>query len=131
MPFPENFLDLFDTNNKVFLYLATVSEKGIPQLTPVWFDNDGEHILINTSVGRAKDRNMKERPDSIAMVIQDPNDPYRYLGIHGKVISYTTDGADEHMNQLSIRYYGKPWTFKEGQKRIIFKIQPTRFDEHA
>lgn len=131
MPFPEKFPDLFDTNNKVFLYLATVNEKGIPQLTPVWFDNDGEHILINTNEGRLKDRNMKERPDSIAMVIQDPNDPYRYLGMRGKVISYTREGADEHIDMLSRRYYGRPWTYREGQKRIIFKIQPTRFDEHA
>ncbi|MDP1548163.1 MAG: pyridoxamine 5'-phosphate oxidase family protein [Anaerolineales bacterium] len=130
MPFPEKFLDLFKPETKAFLYLATVSSKGNPQVTPVWFDHDDEYILINTSEGRLKDRNMKKRPN-IAMVVQDPNDPYRYLGIRGKVVSYTTEGADEHMNTLSLRYYGEPWVFKAGQQRIIFKIQPTRFDEHA
>jgi PPOX class probable F420-dependent enzyme len=129
MSFPEKFLDLLDPKTKAFLYLATVNAKGIPQVTPVWFDTDGEHILINTNEGRAKDRNMKARPD-IAMTIQDPNDPYRYLGMRGKVVSYTTEGADEHINKLSLRYYGTPWTYREGQKRIIFKIQPTSFDEH-
>lgn len=129
MSFPEKFLDLLDPKTKAFLYLATVNAKGIPQVTPVWFDTDGEHILINTNEGRAKDRNMKARPD-IAMAIQDPNDPYRYLGMRGKVISHTTEGADEHINELSLRYYGRPWTYREGQKRIIFKIQPTSFDEH-
>jgi PPOX class probable F420-dependent enzyme len=129
MPFPEKFLDLFDKNKKVFLYLATVNAKGMPQVTPVWFDNDGEHILINTNEGRIKDRNMKERPD-IAMVVQDPRDPYRYLGMRGAVISHTTEGADEHIDMLSRRYYGRPWKYRKGQKRIIFKIQPTHFDEH-
>ncbi|HAX68647.1 MAG TPA: PPOX class F420-dependent oxidoreductase [Anaerolineales bacterium] len=129
MSFPEKFLDLLDPKTKAFLYLATVNAKGIPQVTPVWFDTDGEHILINTNEGRAKDRNMKARPD-IAMTIQDPNDPYRYLGMRGKVVSHTTEGADEHINKLSLRYYGTPWTYREGQKRIIFKIQPTSFDEH-
>lgn len=129
MSFPEKFLDLLDPKTKAFLYLATVNAKGIPQVTPVWFDTDGEHILINTNEGRAKDRNMKARPD-IAMAIQDPNDPYRYLGMRGKVVSHTTEGADEHINKLSLRYYGTPWTYREGQKRIIFKIQPTSFDEH-
>lgn len=129
MSFPEKFLDLLDPKTKAFLYLATVNTKGIPQVTPVWFDTDGEHILINTNEGRAKDRNMKARPD-IAMAIQDPNDPYRYLGMRGKVVSHTTEGADEHINELSLRYYGTPWTYREGQKRIIFKIQPTSFDEH-
>jgi PPOX class probable F420-dependent enzyme len=129
MPFPEKFLDLFDKDKKVFLYLATVNAKGVPQVTPVWFDTDGDHILVNTNEGRLKDRNMKERPD-VAMTIQDPDDPYRYLGMQGRVVSHTTEGADEHINKLSLRYYGRPWTYREGQKRIIYKIQLTHFDEH-
>lgn len=129
MSFPEKYLDLFSNKENVFLYLATVGKKGTPQVTPVWFETDGEYILINTNEGRAKDRNMKERPD-VAMVVQDPKDPYRYLGMRGEVVSYTTEGADEHINKLSLRYYGKPWTYREGQKRIIYKIKPTSFDEH-
>jgi PPOX class probable F420-dependent enzyme len=129
MPFPEEFLDLIKPETKSFLFLATVNNKGIPQVTPVWFDADGEYIYINTNEGRLKDRNMKSQPD-VAMVIQDPKDPYRYLGIRGKVISHTIEGADEHIDMLSRRYYNKPWTYREGQKRIIFKIQPTHFDIH-
>lgn len=129
MPFPRDFLDLFNPDNKAFLFLATVNAKGEPQVTPVWFDHDGEHILINTNEGRIKDRNMKSQPN-VSMVIQDPNDPYRYLGVRGKVISHTTEGADEHIDMLSHRYYGKPWKYREGQKRVIFKILPTNFDQH-
>jgi len=129
MPFPQEFLDLFDPETKAFLFLATVNKKGQPQVTPVWFDHDGENILINTNEGRLKDRNMKGQPE-VAMVIQDPQNPYRYIGIRGKVISHTTDGGDEHIDMLSRRYDNKPWTYREGQKRIIFKIQPTSFDAH-
>ena len=129
MPFPEIFLDLFRPETKAFLFLATVNAKGQPQVSPVWFDTDDEHILINTNEGRLKDRNMKSQKD-VAMVIQDPQDPYRYLGIRGRVVSLTREGADEHINMLSMRYYNKPWTYREGQKRIIFKIQPVSFDEH-
>jgi len=129
MPFPEKFLDLIRPETKAFLFLATVNAKGQPQVSPVWFDTDDGHILINTNEGRLKDRNMKSQND-VAMVIQDPQDPYRYLGIRGRVVSFTRDGADEHINMLSMRYYNKPWTYREGQKRIIFKIQPVSFDEH-
>jgi PPOX class probable F420-dependent enzyme len=129
MPFPDKFIDLFQPETKAFLYLATVNSKGLPQVTPVWFDTDGEYILINTNEGRLKDRNMKKNVN-VAMAIQNPANPYRYLGMQGRVISYTTEGADEHINMLSERYYGKPWTYREGQKRIIFKIQPISFDEH-
>jgi PPOX class probable F420-dependent enzyme len=129
MPFPEKFHDLLKPETKAFLFLATVNAKGIPQVTPVWFDTEGDYILINTNEGRIKDRNMKSQPN-IAMVIQDPADPYRYLGMQGRVVSTTTEGADEHIDMLSRRYYNKPWTYREGQQRIIFKIQPTHFDTH-
>ncbi|NWG06314.1 MAG: PPOX class F420-dependent oxidoreductase [Chloroflexi bacterium] len=129
MTFPKDFLDLLNENTKALLYLATIMPDGSPQVTPVWFDIDGEHILINTNEGRVKDRNMKARPQ-VAMAIQDPNNRYRYLGIRGEVVSYTTKGADEHINKLSIRYDDKPWTHRPGQRRIIFRIKPTHFDEH-
>jgi PPOX class probable F420-dependent enzyme len=129
MNFPEDFLDLVSQDSKAFLYLATLMPDGSPQVTPVWFDSDGEHILINTAEGRIKDKNMRARP-KVAMTIQDPNDQYRYLGIRGEVVSYTAEGGDEHINKLSLKYDNKPFTLRPGQTRIIFKIKPTRFDPH-
>ena len=129
MNFPEGFLDLLDENSKALLFLATIMPDGSPQVTPVWFNIEGEYILINTNEGRVKDRNMKVRP-KVAMTIQDPNDMYRYLGVRGEVVSYTTEGADEHINKLSLKYDDEPWTYRETQKRIIFRIKPAHFDEH-
>ena len=129
MNFPEKYLDLFKPETKAYLFLATVMPDGSPQITPVWFDTDGEHILINTNEGRTKDRNMKERP-KVAMVIQDPADSYRYLQIRGEVVGYTREGADEHIDMLCHRYWGKPWSYRPEQKRVIFKIRPDHFDEH-
>jgi len=129
MTFPKKYQDLFKPETKAFLFLTTVMADGSPQVTPVWFDNDGEHILINTNEGRVKDRNMKER-SKVAMVIQDPADPYRYLQIRGEVTGHTRQGADEHIDMLSRRYRGKPWNYNPNQKRIIFKIKPLYFDAH-
>lgn len=129
MNFPERFLDLLDPKTKAHLFLATIMPDGSPQVTPVWFDHDGEHILVNTNEGRVKDQNMKARP-KVAMVIQDPTNPLRYLGMRGEVVSYTREGADEHIDMLAHRYRGKPWDYRPGQKRIIFKIRPDHFDEH-
>ena len=129
MSFPKEFQDLVSDNSKALLFLATLMPDGSPQVTPVWFSADDEYIFINTNEGRVKDKNMKTRP-KVAMTIQDPNDPYRYLGVRGEVISYTTKGADEHINMLSLRYDNEPWKYRETQKRIIFKIKPIHFDEH-
>lgn len=129
MTFPEKFLDLLKDETKAYLFLATTMPDGSPQVTPVWFSTDGEHILINSNEGRVKDGNMKARP-KVAMVIQDPSTPYRYLQIRGEVVEYIREGADEHINQLSIKYDNKPWEYKPGQKRIIYRIKPTHFDQH-
>jgi PPOX class probable F420-dependent enzyme len=129
MAFPTDFLDLLEDETKALLYLATTMTDGSPQVSPVWFSIDGEHILINTNEGRTKDKNMKARP-RVAMVIQDPEDQDRYLGIRGEVIEYTREGANEHINRLSLKYYGKPWKYREGQRRIIYRIKPLQFDLH-
>jgi PPOX class probable F420-dependent enzyme len=130
MNFPDEFLDLFNPESKAWLFLATLMPDGSPQVTPVWFDTDGEYVLVNTNEGRVKDRNMKARPH-VAMTLQDPDDFYRYLGMRGAVVGYTREGADEHINRLSIKYDNKPWKYREGQRRIIFKIKPIHFDPHS
>ena len=129
MNIPDEFLYLFNKDSKAWLFLATLMPDGSPQVTPVWFDTDGEYVLVNTNEGRVKDRNMKARPQ-VAMTLQDPNDFYRYLGMRGEVVSYTREGADEHINRLALKYDNKPWKYREGQRRIIFKIKPTHFDPH-
>jgi PPOX class probable F420-dependent enzyme len=129
MNFPTDFLDLLTDEIKALLYLATTMPDGSPQVSPVWFSIEGEHVLINTNEGRTKDRNMKARP-RVAMVIQDPADQDRYLGIRGQVVEFSREGANEHINRLSLKYYGKPWTYCEGQRRIIYRIKPVHFDLH-
>ena len=129
MTFPTDFLDLLEDDMRALLYLATTMPDGTPQLSPVWFSTDDEFVLINTNEGRKKDRNMKARPQ-VAMVIQDPANQDRYLGMRGEVVEFTREGADEHINRLSLKYYGRPWTYRAGQRRIIYKIQPLHFDLH-
>jgi PPOX class probable F420-dependent enzyme len=129
MTFPTEFLDLLQAETKALLYLATIMPDGSPQVTPVWFSTDGEDVLINTNEGRLKDKNMKARP-RVAMAIQDPEKQDRYLGIRGEVVGFTREGADEHINLLSLKYYGRPWKYREDQRRIIYRIKPLHFDLH-
>jgi PPOX class probable F420-dependent enzyme len=99
-------LDLLTDEAKAFACLATIMKDGSPQLTPIWFNVDGTHILINSAQGRVKDFNMR-RNNHVALVILDPKDPYRYIQIRGMVTEITTQGAREHINQLSKKYTGR------------------------
>jgi PPOX class probable F420-dependent enzyme len=126
---PAEYHDLLKDETRAFLFLATVMADGSPQVTPVWFSAEGEHVLVNSASGRVKDRNMRARPQ-VALVIQDPATPYRYLQIRGRVDEITEAGADEHINALSLKYDGKPWKKAEGQTRVIYKVLPEHVDAH-
>ncbi len=128
---PETYKDLLADEKKAYVYLATTMKDGTPQVTPVWFNTDGEHILINSAAGRIKDKNMRARPN-VALCITDPSNPYRYLQIQGKVVGYTTEGADEHIDKLSFKYRGteKYGSRKPNEQRVTYKIQPIKIDAH-
>ena len=98
---PQNFLDLLQ--KPAFANLATVMRDGSPQVSPVWCDYDGQHIIVNTAKGRVKDKNMRANP-TVAMSIMDPANPYRYLGIRGRVVEITENGADQHIDKMAKKY---------------------------
>lgn len=128
---PESHQDLLADEKKAFVYLATLMKDGTPQVTPVWFSTEGDYLLINSAEGRIKDKNMRARPQ-VALVIADPANPYRYLQIRGRVVEYTLEGAEEHIDTLNLKYHGNPNypNHRPEQHRVIYKILPEKVDAH-
>jgi PPOX class probable F420-dependent enzyme len=119
------YRDILD--KKAFAALATVGREGTPQVTPVWVDFDGTHVRFNTARGRVKERNLQRNP-KVAMAIQDPDNPYRYVQLRGRVVEMTEQGAEAHIDTLAKKYIGQdryPWR-RPGEVRIMVKILPER-----
>jgi PPOX class probable F420-dependent enzyme len=68
---------------------VTLMRNGSPQVTPVWVDHDGTHILINTAEGRQKALNLHRDP-RVALTVVDRNNDRRWLQIRGRVVEMTT-----------------------------------------
>ena len=120
---PEKFQDLFADETKAFLFLATTMDDGSPQVTPVWFNTDGEYILINSAKGRTKDRNMRARP-RVAVAIMDPANPYRYIQLRGEIVEIAEEGARKHIDALSLKYRGEPvYSGPLDEQRVTYKIR--------
>lgn len=120
---PESHRDLF--TKKSFAHLATLMPDGRPQVTPVWVDFDGRNVVINTAVGRQKDRNL-QRDGRLALSIVDPDNPYRYLEVRGRVAQRTLEGADAHIDAMAKKYLGQdkyPYR-RPGEIRVIYKVEP-------
>jgi PPOX class probable F420-dependent enzyme len=124
-PVPDNYLDLLQ-QKKAFAELATLMSDGTPQVTPVWFDYVQGKVRVNTAKGRVKARNLKPGAP-VALAILDPDNPYRYVQIRGRVASATEQGADAHIDQLAKKYLGRDtYPFRQpGEVRVIYEIEPS------
>lgn len=120
---PDKYIDLFQ--RKAFANLATLMPNGQPQVTPVWCDFDGRHVIVNSARGRAKDRNMRREP-RVSLALMDPDNPYRYLEVRGRVVEITENGADEHINKMAKKYLDKDvYPFRQpGEVRVMYRIEP-------
>lgn len=129
---PEDFQDLLQDETRAFLFLATIMKDGHPQVTPVWFNAMNDLILINSAKGRVKDLNIRRFP-LVAMCIQDPSNPYRYLQIQGRVIEISEQDTVDHIDKLTQKYTGKdkyPYG-TPGEIHVCYKIQIQKVDAHG
>jgi PPOX class probable F420-dependent enzyme len=122
---PESHVSLL--KKPVFAHFVTLMKDGSPQSTPVWVEYDGTHVLVNSAVGRIKDQNVRRDP-RVALSLTDPENPYRYLEIRGRVVEITQKGADELIDKLAFKYLGKEkYPFRQpGEQRVTYKIAPQK-----
>jgi PPOX class probable F420-dependent enzyme len=123
---PASHADLL-TTKQAFAHVATLNADGRPQVTPVWVDYDGTHVLINTAKGRVKAKNLA-RDGRVALSVADPENGYRYIGVQGHVVEMTEHGGDAHIDKMAKKYLGKDsYPFRApGEVRLIVKIAPDK-----
>lgn len=135
---PESHQDLL--LNPVNGVLSTMMPSGQPQMSIVWVDFDGEHVLINTTLERQKGKNMQANPKVNVLVI-DPRDSARFLEVRGEVVEITEEGAIAHADKQTRaytdntkqRFYGDiyPEEQQEKETRVIVRILPKRVTSDA
>ncbi len=120
-PIPANHLDLLDA--RVLGHLATIDANQRPQVNPVWFLWDGEHLLLSIKPGTAKFRNLRANP-SAALSIVDPKDSFRYLELRGAAIEFELFTTLQFVNLLAHKYTGADFTGgRDGEERYRVTIQ--------
>src|SRR5437868_5026674 len=105
---PDKFRDLF--SKRAFASLSTLMPDGSPQVTPVWCDIEGDHVIVNTAKARQKDKNMRRDP-RVALAIIDPENPYRYLEIRGRPIPLahpTSKSPPRHLSRWPTQHPTPP-----------------------
>jgi PPOX class probable F420-dependent enzyme len=123
-PLPDDKLDLFE--KPAIATIATMLPNGQPQVTPVWADYDGTHVLVVTRKGTRKHKNVKHDP-TVTVTIIDPDDNYRYVEVRGEVEKMPEEGALEFSDRQAQRYWGvDEYPFERDTPRVLFHIRPER-----
>jgi PPOX class probable F420-dependent enzyme len=114
--------------NAYYGVVTTLRADGSPHQTVVWVDADDGDVVFNTAEGRAKPRNLRERPQ-VALTVVDPANGYHWVGVSGTAELYH-EGADAHIDRLAKKYLdADTYPFrKEGEERVIVRIHADRIE---
>ena len=105
-------------------HFVTLMKDGSPQVTPVWVTHDGNNVIVNTAEGRQKPRNLRRDP-RVAVSVVDKNNPFRYVLVRGRVANIVGgEEAWQSIEALSQKYNGRPYPRREGEERLMIKIEP-------
>ncbi|MFJ4603180.1 PPOX class F420-dependent oxidoreductase [Streptomyces griseoluteus] len=118
---------LLDT--PVFIVVGTIQPDGSPQMSPVWVKRDGDDVLISTTVGRRKEKNLRRDP-RVTVVVMDPENPYEYAEIRGTA-ELTTEGGQALIDELSLKYTGKKYAefnpaSANDAERVVVRVTPRK-----
>ncbi|GAA0272760.1 hypothetical protein GCM10010302_07950 [Streptomyces polychromogenes] len=123
----DKLMELLDS--PVFVNIATIQPDGSPQVSPVWVKRDGNDVLISTTVGRRKEKNMRQDP-RVTVLLQPFDAPYTYAEIRGTA-ALTTEGGQELIDELSVKYTGKKYrefnpSSVDDAPRVVVRITPRK-----
>lgn len=113
-----------------YAVITTLLPDGTPHSNVMWVDTDGEHILMNTEIQRQKFRNIQSDPRVTVVIVQE-GDPYHWAEVRGRVTEVIGgQQARDHIDDLSMKYFGRHYTSPIRSERAILKIAPDRESVH-
>jgi PPOX class probable F420-dependent enzyme len=104
-------------------HLATIGMRGEPQVNPVWFLWDGEHVLLSVKAETVKYRNVL-RDRRVAISIPDLENPMHYVEIRGEVTEIELYRDLSFVNLLARKYTGRDMPASEdGKERYKLAVR--------
>lgn len=128
----EECLDLIPDTHKdllerpLFAHMATLRPDGMIQNNPMWFVWDGTHVRMTTSTARQKFRNLEADP-RVTLSVNDPDRPYRYLELRGRLVGVEPDPEGGFFGSLAERYgLDLDGPLPDRQLRVVLVVEPFR-----
>jgi PPOX class probable F420-dependent enzyme len=112
-----------------FPVMAVTTSDGAPSQSVMWFELDQDRpdtILMNTKVGRAKDRYLRRDP-RVSLCFEDD---LTWVALRGRVeLDDDRERALADIQRLAVRYGDDPAEF-EGQSRVTIRMKVEKVIRH-
>ena len=117
IPLSDDIKHLIDGRN--FAHVATIMSDGSPHSAPVWVGREGDRIFIVTEEKSLKTRNTRRDP-RLAISIVDTDNPYIEAQMRGRVTEWRPDTDLTYTDQVSKKYVGQAWPYREMAAVALF-----------
>jgi PPOX class probable F420-dependent enzyme len=106
--------------------VGTSRRDGSVQMNPIWYDRRGDEIWLNPATDRAWGKRL-DAGKKVTLLFIDPTNQWRWAQVQGEVIDKTTEGGEDHIDDLSQRYLGQPYSdHRADNPRQIVRVRPVR-----
>jgi PPOX class probable F420-dependent enzyme len=124
---PDSHADLLE--RPLFASWATLDDDGAPLVNPMWFvwDADKQVIRLTHTTKRFNYAHVNRDP-RVALLIWDPDDPYRYIQVRGVVQSIEPDPTGALHEALQKRYRnGLVSDVSDRAQRVVITVRPVDY----
>ncbi|RCG29995.1 PPOX class F420-dependent oxidoreductase [Sphaerisporangium album] len=110
----------------VHAWVTALRPDGSLHSTVVWVELDGDDVVFNTAVGRAKERFLRQDP-RVSVSVLDPDHSHHLVSVSGTA-KFELEGADETIDRLAKKYLGADsYPFRQpGEQRVNVRVTPER-----
>ena len=124
-------------DDPVTAVLSVIGGDGRPNLTPVWFGYEGDHVILNFAEHRKKTDWVRSEP-RVTILLMNPANPYHWVSIRATVDRevHEDDPTDGHLATETIdaawtKYTGQPAPYglrdpSKEERRVMFACKVER-----
>jgi PPOX class probable F420-dependent enzyme len=106
--------------------VGTRRRDGTVQMNPIWFEYADGYFWLNSWVGSNWLAHV-ERDGDVTLALLDPHNMFRFAQVQGKLVEATTEGGEEHIDRLAVRYTGNTYARHDPEHpRVKIQIEPVR-----
>ena len=114
--------------------IAVMGADGLPNLTPVWFDYDGDTVLLNLATHRKKVNWLRKNPHA-TFLLMNPENAYHWLSIKTRVSREISEDdpvegrrVTEQLDRIWVKYTKNdpPYALRDpslDERRVLFEME--------